>query len=102
MIIYNVTISVEKDVAAEWLYWMKEEHIPEVMNSGCFLNAKINKVIALDNKEETYAIAYNCINQMTLDKYNRNHAPALQKKYLDLYGSTTFIFRTVMKRIKKF
>ena len=31
MIIYNVTCSMEKNLADEWLHWMKSEHLPEVL-----------------------------------------------------------------------
>ena len=44
MIIYNVTVSVEESIKADWLNWMKTEHIPEVMACGVFTKAQINKM----------------------------------------------------------
>ena len=41
MIIYNVTVSlVDQTIHEEWLNWMKTKHIPDVMNTGCFLSNK--------------------------------------------------------------
>ena len=37
MYIYNVTVNVSDDVHIEWLKWMKETHIPDVMKTGCFI-----------------------------------------------------------------
>ena len=31
MIVYNVTVSVDENITSDWLAWMKDEHIPEVM-----------------------------------------------------------------------
>ena len=41
MIIYNVTCHMDLALAEEWLRWMQEIHIPEVMATGCFLDVKI-------------------------------------------------------------
>ena len=45
MFIYNVTVHVEPTVETEWLNWMREEHIPAVLNTGKFTLAKLFKVI---------------------------------------------------------
>jgi hypothetical protein len=36
MIVYNVTVSVKNSIVKEWLEWMKNEHIPELMNTEYF------------------------------------------------------------------
>jgi hypothetical protein len=41
MILYNVTVSIDESVEKEWLQWMKEVHIPDVMNTGLFVSSKI-------------------------------------------------------------
>ncbi len=45
MFIYNVTINISDDVHHNWLKWMKEIHMPEVMRSGCFVDNQILKVL---------------------------------------------------------
>lgn len=35
-ILYNVTVKVTPDIAADWLQWIKEEHINDVVQTGCF------------------------------------------------------------------
>ena len=52
MIVYNVTCNVGSHLAEEWLKWMQEEHIPEVMQTGCFTECKILKLLteAPDNE----------------------------------------------------
>ena len=40
MIVYNVTSKVTWAIHDEWLQWMKEEHIPEVVATGCFTHAQ--------------------------------------------------------------
>ena len=38
MIIYNITIKVEWSIAKDWLVWMQNEHICEIIKTGCFDN----------------------------------------------------------------
>ena len=42
MIIYNVTVNVEAEIHNDWISWMKEVHIPDVMNTGYFLENKMD------------------------------------------------------------
>ena len=39
MLIYNVTINIEESVEKEWLAWMQQVHIPEVIATGKFVKA---------------------------------------------------------------
>ncbi|MFB0997424.1 MAG: DUF4286 family protein, partial [Flavobacteriales bacterium] len=41
MILYNVTINIDATIQKEWLIWMKEIHIPKVMETGCFTENKV-------------------------------------------------------------
>ena len=34
MYIYNVTTNIDESVHDEWLHWMKEIHIPDVLATG--------------------------------------------------------------------
>jgi hypothetical protein len=44
MIIYNLTINVDESIYDEWLIWIKE-HIPKVLPTGKFTEAKLTKVL---------------------------------------------------------
>lgn len=99
MILYNVTVNIDKDVAGEWLLWMKEEHIPDVMATGLFLE---NKIFRLLNEEEdnggiTYAIQYFAASMEKIQQYQLNYAPVLQAKHNEKYGDQFVAFRTLLE-----
>ena len=102
MIIYNVTCNVDQEISDEWLKWMKEIHIPEVMDTGIFISSQINKVLTGDDGGETYAIAYTCESMKDLHKYQLNFAPMLQQKHTDRYGNKVVAFRTLLEVVSKF
>jgi hypothetical protein len=99
MIIYNVTVNVEDEIHADWINWMKEVHIPDVMNTGFFIEHKICKVLSTQEDEtgHTYAIQYTCESMTVLDEYQANYAPQLQKEHLSRYQGKFVAFRTLLE-----
>lgn len=102
MIIYNVTVSVEESVKEDWLQWMKQVHIPEVMATGIFSKSQINRVIVQGDSDNTFAIAYTCASMKDLHQYQIKHAPELQKKHIERYGEKAVAFRTLMEVLQEF
>ncbi len=99
MIIYNVTVNVENEIHSDWISWMKEAHIPAVMNTGYFIEHKICKVLSTQEDEtgHTYAIQYTCKTMADLKEYQANHALQLQKEHLDRYEGKFVAFRTLLE-----
>ena len=59
MIIYNVTVSlVDQSIHQDWLKWMKEIHIPNVLATGLFIENKIAKIHAEEEGGISYSIQY--------------------------------------------
>ena len=102
MIIYNVTCSVDPSVSEDWLQWIKDVHIPDVMECGIFKKAQINKVLSEKERGITYAIQYSCETMKDLHHYQVNFAPQLQKKHIKKYGDKVVAFRTLLEVVEKF
>lgn len=102
MILYNVTVSIDPEVEVDWLNWMKSVHIPDVMATGCFLEARIARVHAEEEGGLTYAIGYVAPSQEKYDEYAENHAPALQREHTARYSGRFAAFRTMLSIIEEF
>ncbi len=102
MYIYNVTTNIEEAIHQEWLRWMNEIHIPKILATGKFLNAKMTKVMV---EEETggvtYSVQYTTVDKETLDRYYDEDQPRLhddeQKKFPNKFVS----FSTELKIISE-
>lgn len=99
MIVYSVTVNIEDEVHADWLAWMKNKHIPDVMACGIFKEYRLLKVISRNEGEEgfSYNIQYSCPTMADLHKYQVKHAPALQKEHSDRYEGKFVAFRTLLE-----
>jgi Domain of unknown function (DUF4286) len=100
MIIYNVTVNIDNSVSAEWLKWMQETHIPDVMATGMFVENRILRLIGdEDTGGTTYAIQYTAQNMEDYLRYRDEFAPALQKDALALFGDKFTAFRTLLETV---
>ncbi len=98
-IIFNVTVKVDSDIQAEWLSWMKAEHIPGVMNTGLFSGNRLCRVLNDETDGVTFAVQYFCNNLEDFKKYELDFAPSLRKKHYDKYGERALAFRTLLEVI---
>lgn len=100
MYIYNVTVNIEDSVHDEWLDWMKNHHIKDVLNTGLFYENRICKVHGGEvSSGVTYAVQYSC---KSLDDYNLYHekfAPALQAQHSEKFKDKFVAFRTLLEVI---
>ncbi|WP_420317755.1 DUF4286 family protein [Ekhidna sp.] len=101
MILYNVTVNIDKDVEPDWIEWMKTTHIPEVMETGYFTNHRMMRMLSQEEDEtgSTYAIQYNAETLGHLETYLNTVAPKIQKKSIIRYGTKMAAFRTVLEEV---
>lgn len=100
MILYNVTVNINPEINQEWITWMKEEHIPKVMKTGCFIESKMFRMLSTEPDEGfTYSIQYLCENYETFEKYNSSYAPLLQREHSEKYKDQFVAFRSLLEKI---
>jgi hypothetical protein len=101
MVLYNVTVNVAPSVESDWIQWMRETHIPEVMATGKFYEYRFLKMIGEhpDAEGNTFAIQYLARDMGDLESYLSRYAPALQTKHVERYGENCLAFRTVLEEV---
>ena len=97
-IFYNVTVKIENNTHDEWLKWMKEIHVPDVMKTGKFLESKICRLLEMDESDgKTYSFQYLAPDMKTFQEYQSEFAKALQKDHTDRYHGKYVAFRSLME-----
>ena len=97
MILYNITINIDYDCHLKWLKWMKDKHIPDVLNTGLFLNAKICRIHAEEQGGLSYSVQYLLKNKSDYENYQKSHAQRLQKEHNTKFGGKFVAFRTLLE-----
>ncbi len=99
MIIYNVTVNIDSSVHDEWLEWMKSKHIPDVVATGCFSSGNIFRIMVDEQSGVSYSVQYCAASMEDINRYMKDHAPALQKEHKDKYEEKFTAFRTLLEHI---
>lgn len=101
MFIYNVTIKVEAQIADAWLQWMLNEHIPLIMQTNCFVDYRVVRLLEVDDTEgPTYAVQYFADSKADYNRYMAIHSSKLQKLSFEKWADRFIAFKSVMEVVK--
>lgn len=101
MYIYNVTINIQEEVHHEWLQWMKQEHIPEMLDTGKFSKALMSRVMVEEPMGGiTYSVQYTTESREMLLRYYEEDAVRLRSKTKAFEGKFV-AFRTEMEIVSE-
>lgn len=100
MLLYNITVKIDRTVAREWVEWMREIHIPDVMMTNQFLEYRFFRILGdIEDDGITYAVQYLC---ESIDKYRHyqdHFAQKLQADHSERYKDKYVAFRTLMELV---
>ena len=102
MLIYNVTINIDESIHDEWLIWMRDKHIPDMLKTGKFSHAKMVRVLVEeDSGGGTYSIQYTTKDRKTLESYYKHDAERLRGEAQKLFPNKFVSFRTELEVINQ-
>ncbi|MGB8704090.1 MAG: DUF4286 family protein [Gillisia sp.] len=101
MYIYNVTVNVQEQIHAEWLEWMKKEHIPEMLATKKFSKALMTRVMVTEEMGGiSYSIQFTTDSRRTLQKYYAENAADLRQKS-SIFEGQVVSFRTELEVVSE-
>lgn len=102
MIIYNVTSNIDESIHDQWLKWMKEEHIWQVLATEKFEKATLVKVLVEEENDVTYSVQYKTNSREALEAYYKEDAPKLRAEGFKRFGDKVLSFRTELEIIDEY
>lgn len=89
-IIYEITAVVRADLVEKYEKYMRERHIPDVLETGYFHAASISRA-----EENRYRIRYEARDQNALDEYLKIDAARLRTDFLEHFPEGVEVSRDV-------
>jgi Domain of unknown function (DUF4286) len=90
MFVYEITAVVRADLVEKYEKYMRERHIPDLLETGYFRAASISR--AAKNR---YRIRYEARDQNALDEYLKNDAARLRADFLEHFPEGAEVSRDV-------
>ena len=82
MLTYEITATVRPDLCDAYERYMRERHIPDLMQTRVFVAASFSRSAA-----GRYRIRYEARSREELDSYLAKHAPRLRQHFADTFPS---------------
>lgn len=102
MFIYNVTIRIDWSIHDAWVQWMQHEHFPEMLDTGCFTDVRLLRLLETDEKDgPTYAAQFFAEGKPDYNRYIEIHSARMRQKSFDKWGDRFIAFRTLMQVVDK-
>lgn len=99
MYLYNVTNIIEDDLAQEWLRWMSQIHLPQIMETKKFISFRLLKVIDSPNEGQTFCVQYVVKNITDYQVYQKEFEPALQAQIKEKFANRAVAYHSLMEYI---
>lgn len=95
--LYIVFISVDNDVHEDWYLWMRDVHVGDVLDTGCFYDAIVARDVDADTETRTaYRILYRAYSESAFRRYEAEHAPALKADHANRYAGRVEARRDIL------
>ena len=95
-IIYEVNLTIQKDIVIDFLKWL-DSHIIEMLEFKGFVNTSTLKISELD-----YCVQYSVETIEDLNHYFDNYAEKMRNDGLNEFGNKFKASRRIMEVLKKY
>ena len=103
--IYVIYVAIDEGAHAEWERWLRGEHIPKAMETGCFLQGLLIKepmtsTLNVPGKR-SYRVMYIAKSAEHFDRYLDEHADQLRREHTNRYQGQFVARREVLHVIDR-
>lgn len=93
---YEITATVRPDLVESYEAYMLERHIPDLLATGCFESASLERASA-----GRYRIRYEAPDRPTLDAYLDEHAARLRADFAAHFPEGVEVAREIWERVQR-
>jgi hypothetical protein len=100
MLLYNITVGIDKDVEQIWLNWVRENLLIEIMDTGLFSDSKMYRILH-DNDDGTvsYSIQLFAVRIENITEYLHSHAPRIIEAHRQKFMNRHVVFQTLLEEV---
>ena len=100
MLIFNTTYLVSDKVHNIWLQWIREEHVPFMLESTYFSQPQVTRIITSAEQDGTsFSVQFHVRDMSTLRRWNQEFNAAFKANCSEKFGTEVIFFTTVMEII---
>lgn len=100
MLLYNITVGIDKDIEEEWLVWIKDVYLSAIMQTKLFTEYKMYKVLTHDDATSvSYSIQLFSLTIENVVHYLDRYAPLIVESQRSKFSNKHVVFNTLLEEI---
>ncbi|EGJ71513.1 hypothetical protein Bcop_1314 [Bacteroides coprosuis DSM 18011] len=101
MLIYNTTYHVEEEVESNFLIWIKESFIPEVLKQDILKNPRICKILSHSEPgHSNFALQWEVDSPKALHQHQMQYGTFAQDEVNKIFKEKVLSFDTLMRVVE--
>jgi len=101
MFIFNTTYLVSDEVHETWLDWVRNQHIPFMIDSTYFSHPQVARVITSDKQDGTsFSVQFHVKDLQTLKLWKKEYSSLFQENCTNQFGTEVIFFTTVLELVE--
>ncbi len=97
MVAYIVHVKISESAHERWYDWMIDKHMGDLLNTGCFEDARMYRDEANDGDgRRAYRFVYLAKSQDELQRYTHEFAPELKREHSELFAGEVEAWREIL------
>jgi len=98
MLIFNTTYLVSDKAHEAWLTWVREQHIPFMLESTYFSLPQVARIITSAKQEGTsFSVQFHVPDMRTLKLWHKEYNLSFQENCSKQFGTEVIFFTTVLE-----
>ena len=101
MFVYNITFKIEKEYLEDWINWVKEVQVPDVLATGCFYEYRFYELMEFEEEDgSTFVIQFLANSKSDYNRYMELHHTNFRRRSLEKWKDHVVSFRTLLKNVE--
>ena len=100
MLIYNTTYQVSDDVQQNFLIWIKECYIPQVLQFGYLSNPRLCRVLSHLDEGFSYTVQWEVESSALLHQWHIKQGSVLNQELIKIFKDKVVGFPTLLEVIE--
>lgn len=100
MILYNTTYTFDTAIQHEWLYWMRREHIPAIMNTKLPVNNRLLRLVSdVGQQGVVVSVQLDFADMTDYEMFIETYAGLFDDRIQFRFGGKMASFSTILEEI---
>ena len=100
MLVYTITVNVERSVSEDWLVWMKDNFLNAIVRTGLFEKYNAFKVLH-DSDGDTFTFQFFCKDMVEYKKFQDEHKSDILHLLMNSFPNKIVYFNTLLEELEE-